>query len=481
MNGDIDVNNETLEFIRNYEYEPNEGIRFTSIILLSYNKLDYTRLCIESIRKFTPKDHYEIIVVDNNSEEETVNWLKDQDDLKVIYNDYNAGFPKGCNQGIEISKGESILLLNNDTIVTPNWLNNLDRALYNSEKTGAVGAITNSCSNGQAIGVTYKDIGEMIKFSYLIESLNEKSYEYKLNLIGYCYLIKKEVLDKVGLLDEIFTPGNYEDNDLSYRILSSGYDLILARDTFIHHFGSVSFGANPQNYNSTIITNFYKFNEKWGFNVDKSLAMRADLANLMTSNSDDNINVLEIGCGVGGTLIEFRNRYKNANIYAIEKNKNSGNVAKGFANVIIADVEEIDLPYEKKYFDYIILGDVLEELRDPWKALKILKEYLKDDGYILASIRNIMHISAIRQILTGSFPYSDSGILEKDNLRFFAGYDIQKMFLENGYKINTIYQQRTNVTQDEEEFINKLCQITGEAYRLQYLTSNYILKASKAN
>lgn len=481
MNGEVAVNNETLEFIRNYKYEPNEDIKFTSIILLSYNKLDYTRLCIESIRKFTPNGRYEIIVVDNNSNEETVNWLKEQDDLRVIYNDYNAGFPKGCNQGIEISKGDSILLLNNDTIVTPNWLNNLDRGLYSNKKIGAVGAITNSCSNGQAIGVSYINIDEMIKFSYLINSLNEKSYELKLSLVGYCYLIKREVLDEVGLLDEIFTPGNYEDNDISYRILAKGYNLLLCKDSFIHHFGSVSFGANPQSYNNTIFTNFYKFNEKWGFNVHQSLAMRTDLTNLMNSNADDEINVLEIGCSVGGTLIDVKNRYKKANLYGIEKNKNSARVAKGFANIIIADVEEIDLPYEKKYFDYIILGDVLEQLRDPWKALNVLKEYLKDDGYILASIRNIMHISAIRQILTGSFPYADLGILEKDNLRFFAGYDIQKMFLENGYKINTIYQQRLNASPDEEEIINKLCQITGESYRLQYLTSNYILKASKIN
>ena len=123
--------NENIEFIKNYNYKQKDNdIRFTSIILLTYNKLEYTKICIESIRKFTPKGKYEIIVVDNNSNDGTLDWLKEQDDLKVIYNDYNAGFPKGCNQGIKISRGDSILLLNNDTVVTPNWLNVLDKTLY---------------------------------------------------------------------------------------------------------------------------------------------------------------------------------------------------------------------------------------------------------------------------------------------------------------------------------------------------------------
>lgn len=133
MSGNIVKDKDTLDKIINYDYVQEGNIRFTSIILLTYNQLDYTKLCIESIRKFTPKGQYEIIVVDNNSNDGTVEYLKAQEDLRVIYNDYNAGFPKGCNQGIEISKGESILLLNNDTIVTPNWLNNLDSVLYSSD------------------------------------------------------------------------------------------------------------------------------------------------------------------------------------------------------------------------------------------------------------------------------------------------------------------------------------------------------------
>lgn len=98
----------------------------TSIIILTYNKLEYTKKCIESIRKYTKDEEYEIIIVDNNSTDGTRSWIENQNDIKSILNKENVGFPAGCNMGIKISKKENdILLLNNDTIVTINWLSNL--------------------------------------------------------------------------------------------------------------------------------------------------------------------------------------------------------------------------------------------------------------------------------------------------------------------------------------------------------------------
>lgn len=472
--------NENIEFIKNYNYNQKDNdIRFTSIILLTYNKLEYTKICIESIRKFTPKGKYEIIVVDNNSNDGTVDWLKDQNDLKVIYNDYNAGFPKGCNQGIEISSGDSILLLNNDTVVTPNWLNILDKTLYSSDKIGAVGSITNSCSNGQAINVNYNNIDEMINFSKSINTYNENNHEFKLWLVGFCFLVKKNILNEVGYLDEIFTPGNFEDNDLSFRILEKGYSLVLCRDSFIHHYGSVSFKENELNYQNINLLNLKKFNKKWGFDFIYSISTRYELINLIDKDINDNINILEVGCGAGATLLALKNLYKNANLYGIEISENAGKVAMGIADIIIGNIEDMTLPYKEKYFDYIIFGDVLEHLVDPWKTLDKLRKYIKDDGYIIASIPNIMHIGVIRQILTGNFTYEDSGILDRTHLRFFTAYEIQNMLLKCGFNLDNIYSKEVFISEDEKNLINDLCKITNEGYKPQYLTYQYILKASK--
>ena len=234
----------------------------TSIILLSYNQVDYTLACIQSIKDFT--DSYEIIVVDNNSSQETIDKLDKVDGITLIKNKINRGFPGGCNDGIKIATGDNILLLNNDTIVTKYWLENMLLALYSDDSIGAVGPVTNSCSNFQSIPCSYATIADMFKFAEEYNISNPSIWEERSRLIGYALLIKKSVLDKVGLLDEQFFPGNFEDDDISLRIRLAGYKLLLCKDTFIHHFGSVSFTEESSNrFGKTLAINEKKFKEKW--------------------------------------------------------------------------------------------------------------------------------------------------------------------------------------------------------------------------
>lgn len=235
---------QNFQYINNVEINLNK-IHFTSIIILTYNQLEYTQLCIESIRKFTPKNTYEIIVVDNGSTDGTVEWLKQQIDINSIINKENMGFSKGCNQGIRIAKGDNILLLNNDTIVTPNWLYNLDASLWRGENIGAVGCMSNYVTNNQQVQVDYTNIYFMLQYALKFNKLNFNNHHEMNKLIGFCMMMKKEAINKIGLLDENFLIGNFEDDDYCIRLRKAGYKLILCNDTFIHHFGSVSFKNTP--------------------------------------------------------------------------------------------------------------------------------------------------------------------------------------------------------------------------------------------
>ena len=149
----------------------------TSIVILTYNNLDYTKQCIESIREYTKNEEYELIVVDNLSTDGTREWLSDQEDIIKILNEENKGFPKGCNQGIEISTGDNILLLNNDVIVTKNWLSNLITCLYSDKTIGAVSLVTNSCSYYQNIETSYNSLKEMHEFASVFNKTNPELWE----------------------------------------------------------------------------------------------------------------------------------------------------------------------------------------------------------------------------------------------------------------------------------------------------------------
>jgi GT2 family glycosyltransferase len=278
-----------------------------------YNNLDYNKMCIESIRQYTEVP-YEIVVVDNGSTDGTRQWLSEQKDIKAIYNSENLGFPKGCNQGIEAAgRDNDILLLNNDVIVTPSWLKNMQIALYSNESIGAVGAITNYASNGQGIPIVYKDIEGMIKFSTYNNISNAQSWEEKVKVIGFCMLIKRHVINKVGYLDERFTPGNFEDDDYSLRIILQGYKILLCRDVFIHHFGSKSFKENKKAFEDLLIKNREKFKNKWNFDPMYYSDIRNDsqlknLLNMTYEQESVKVNQNNVNEVIGTLIIKIENQ-----------------------------------------------------------------------------------------------------------------------------------------------------------------------------
>jgi GT2 family glycosyltransferase len=451
----------------------------TSIVILTYNKLDYTKVCIDSIRTHTQPGTYEIIVVDNCSTDGTVEWLQEQRDIITIFNQSNLGFPRGCNQGIDVAIGNDVLLLNNDVIVTRNWLDNMRAALYSSKSVGAVGSVTNSCSNYQAISVNYSSIEEMQEFAAGYNRTDSAKWEERIRLVGFCMLIKKEVIEKIGLLDERFTPGNYEDDDYSFRITKAGFKLLLCRDTFIHHFGSTSFKENKQSYIDLMATNQKKFEEKWGFSPNYSAYIRFDLIDQIDEPLDAKLKVLEVGCACGGTLLQIKNRYKHSELYGMEINPHTASIASFYANVSSANLEYDPLDYLTGYFDYIILGNVLEHLHDPWEVLKKLTKHLKYQGKMLISFPNVMHYSVIRGLMNGRWNYEDAGILDRTHLRFFTLKELQAMLKEVGFPHVTYGMTRLSNNEEDENFITKLVELSGVCGREEFSAYQYVVKATK--
>ncbi|BBB90153.1 MAG TPA: bifunctional glycosyltransferase family 2 protein/class I SAM-dependent methyltransferase [Methylomusa anaerophila] len=452
----------------------------TSIVILTYNQLSSTEQCVESIRKFTEPDQYEIIIIDDNSADGTVEWLRNQPDLKIIYNEQSLGVPIRYNQGIKLASGDNILLIDHDVVVTHGWLTNLMNCLYSDEKIGAVGPVTNYCAGYQNIRINYKTMEEMQAFGKTYNQSNAAAWEERLKLAGYCLLIKKEVVDSIGLLDELFTPGSFEDDDYSFRIRMAGYKLMLCKDTFVHHFGNVHFKIDNVNYHEQFKINRDKFAVKWGFDSAYSTSIRQDLIGFIDKPKDQAIKVLEIGCACGGTLLQIKNIYPKAELYGIELNEQAALSAKLLADVIATDIEKTILPYLEDYFDYIILGDVLEHMVNPWKALANLRPYLNQSGQIFASIPNVMHFSVLRNLLMGSWTYEDAGILDRTHMRFFTLNEIEKMFTGTGYKVHGYQPVLVYETEDDRRFIEGLANLAGD-YRLaeQYRAYQYLVKASK--
>ena len=459
--------------------------RKTSIIILTYNNIIYNQICVDSIRKYTKENTYEIVVVDNNSTDGTREWLKEQKDIMLILNDENVGFPKGCNIGIVNSQKENdILLLNNDTVVTPRWLDNLKACVYSDDKIGGVASITNNCSNYQSVSVPYIDIQDMIPFADVNNVSNPEKWEEKVRLVAFCMLIKRDVLNKIGFLDERFTPGNFEDDDLCMRIIETGYKMILCNDSFIHHFGSSSFKKDYTKFSKILATNRKKFEEKWGFDSNVESTLKFDIIQRIDEPKERALNILEFDCGLGATLFRLKYKYPNSKIYGIETNESVARLSGKILELMRDDFEKnynMNFKTDKtNFFDYIILGNRLQQSKDPWTLLNEIKKFLKPGGYIIATIPNLMHHSVIKGLLNGSFIYNENSILDRNNNKFFTLKDIYKIFDECGYVNPFVFHYYIELTPEDDKLLNNICSIVGEDMKGYFLSYEYVAKFQKS-
>ena len=467
--------------IEELEQGGNVTVRKTSFVILSYNLLDYTKKCIESIRLTTSERAREIVVVDNASEDGSVEWLREQKDIVLVENKENVGFPKGCNQGsCAANANNDVFLLNNDTMMVDNALFWLRMGLYENENVGTTGSVTNYCVNMQQVAGHIRDVAMLQKYGRTNNVLVEYPYEEKLFLVGFALLIKRKVFDEVGFLDERFTPGNYEDNDYGVRVLNAGYKNVLCKNSFIIHFGSKSFKKEMKKFIDVAAVNANKFKEKWGINPNYYFYPRRELIELIDEQPEKSMNILDIGCGCGAMLGHIKGLYPSVKTYGIEIVENAANFARCIADeVICGDVEQVDFLWEDEIFDYVIMGDVLEHLRRPDVVLKRLRKHVKKGGHIIVSMPNVKHYSVILPLLLkDEFRYSDAGILDTTHLKMYTATEINKLIVESGYVIEVMnYTQGRSPDEEENKILEKLLSTLGVNNKETFLAYQYIVKA----
>ena len=237
-----------------------------SIVMLTYNALEYTRKCVQSIQENT-RIPYEIVFVDNNSDADTREYLQEivaaNDHFKLIQNEENRGFAAGNNQGVKAARGELVLLLNNDVLVFGQWLEQLVAALSMDSRIGAVGPITNYISGRQMIANVPYQGDDCQAFALEVQRRNAGVVTPRRRIAGFAMLMRRSLYLELGGFDEDFGIGNFEDDDLCLRIRQKGLAIMVDEGTFIHHYGSQSFKANGIDYQASIDEGQATFFRKW--------------------------------------------------------------------------------------------------------------------------------------------------------------------------------------------------------------------------
>ncbi|WDP89413.1 MAG: glycosyltransferase family 2 protein [Desulfobacter sp.] len=223
----------------------------TSIIIVSYNNYDETTgPCLESLFDDESNSEFEIIVVDNNSKDNTVEMLKKKalkhTNLSLILNIENRGFAGGNNDGVRRAKGDIVVLLNSDTVVPPNAIGKLSSLLDSNQTWAMLAPVTNEAGNEQKIYSEASDFKKIIEDGHSwCRHSNEDCFESP-RLDFCCVAIKKNIYTQLGGLDESFGLGYYEDTDFSLKVLKKGYKIMITEGVFIYHKAGKSFSSHAQ-------------------------------------------------------------------------------------------------------------------------------------------------------------------------------------------------------------------------------------------
>jgi hypothetical protein len=226
-----------------------------SIIIVSWNVKDYLKPCLDSIFGTVNNIEFEVFVVDNNSYDGTVDFIKECfPQVRLIANKDNLGFARANNQAIAKSKGRYILLLNPDTIVLPGSINRMIAFLDTNRNFGAVGpkiladdrVTVSVCAarrfpSIKTIFFTVTTLNRIAKCfsSSAMEWWDHKDSREVDSLSGSCMMVRKKVINKIGLLDESFFM-YAEDIDWCYRIKKGGWKISYLCDAVIIHYGEKS-------------------------------------------------------------------------------------------------------------------------------------------------------------------------------------------------------------------------------------------------
>lgn len=208
------------------------------IIIPVWNQREATRDCMNSIFENTAYP-YRLIIIDNGSDAETEGYLKGlrggrASDIHLIRNDENLGFVKAVNQGISASDAQYLCIMNNDTIATCGWLNEMMDIMESRVEIGLLNPSSNTSGQFPSKDEPIDDYARTLnRFKGEIQEL----YTCR----GFCMLVRRAVIERIGLFDETYHFGYFDDTDYCRRAQGEGYRTARAKAAYVYHRENLSF------------------------------------------------------------------------------------------------------------------------------------------------------------------------------------------------------------------------------------------------
>ena len=393
---------EMMRRVKALHTAPHEQYRYdVSIVVLAYNKLEYTKAAIESIFAHTDfsAGNIELITINNGSDDGTrafFDHLPHQKKVNLMYN------VLGINLSQHIIEGKYYILFSNDVVATPHWLENLLAAIQSDERIAMAVPVCNEegATNLQGVPVPYRntleDMEKMEAFAVEHNRRNDRLWEERSQLMPFISILRSD-LYRAGLLDPAYTRAEFVDDDESTLLRRNGWRQLLLKDTFMHHFGGVTLGAGRYKGAGNAIVDMRRvYYTKWGVDAWDS---RGTFSGMEVLNEwhdvRDGERILVLEPRFGDSACSILNMYRRrgmrscmtAVVFDTRYCEDTGYL---FDHVIRAEqIEDVSLHTTEKY-DVISTGCYLDELpmQAVIRSLELLYQLLAPGGILFLPVRN---------------------------------------------------------------------------------------------
>lgn len=398
-----------------------------TIIIQAYGRLEKTKRCVESVLKYTTSIDYELILIDNGSIDDTLEYFrsvpwKKKTILHITYN-IGAGYPSlmlGLGQF-----GRYVCILGNDVIVTRDWMKNLLSCIRSDPKIGMVVPMSSNVSNFQRVELSYQTGEEMQAEAERFNRPDPKKWEERLRLITVATLYRKEVLLAVGWpLNDLGFFHDFGDDDLSFAIRRAGYRIMVAGDTWVCHNHDIPHmeGKNSVEFVRSLNIGRDNFREKYyGLDAwdDVNNFYGPYLGCLPYQEDLDTVRILGVDVRCGTPILDVKNwlRWRGTNQAELSAFTQDAKYWVDLKTIcqgpVICDREEfLTDSFPREYFDYVVADRPLNRYHEPQKVMNDLFALCKKGGIVLCKVQNAfsfreyIHLLGQRDVCAEEFSYN---------------------------------------------------------------------------
>lgn len=396
------------------DFQQQAAVSEVTILVQGFNRFDKTRRCVESILQYTDGIDYNLILIDNGSTDETLEYFKSvsYDKKYIIHATKNvgSGYPGtflNCNMF-----GKFLCIIPNDLILTKNWLKNLLICINSDSKIGMVNPVCCNTSNLQGVDLPYTNYEEMQQLAARFNRSDPQKWEDRQRLITLGTLYRKEAILAAGWpLGDAGFFHDFSDDDITFTIRRLGYRTVLAGDTWVCHDHDVYHGEgkDPVEFNKSLEIGRANFKEKY-FGVDAWDDVNNYYIPYMkffpAPTATNSARVLGIDVRCGTPILDIKNWLRKNSVFNTELSSFTEDPKYWLdlkticSGQVICDREEfLTDSFLSGYFDYVIADRPVNRYHEPQKILNDMFALCKNGGIVVCKLKNAFSFQEYANLL----------------------------------------------------------------------------------